>query len=66
MYFSHSHISKGRTEDRIIGDLNFPKSINAGIPKGMYSGEPGELSFPSVDAMSHMIRRKGSGSYMFK
>ncbi len=61
-------VPKGKTEHRSTGNLSFPegKSINAGIPKGMYLGELGKLSFPSVDAMSHMIRKKGKECHMFK
>ena len=61
-------VPKGKEERRVISDLSFPegRSVNAGIPKGVYLGEAVKLSFPSVDAMAAMIRKKGRGCFMFK
>lgn len=59
---------KDSDERRVILDLSFPEghSVNDGIDKKRYLGEPIELKFPSVDAFGALIFRKGQGCVMFK
>ena len=56
------------TDRRIILDMSFPegKSVNDGIPKKEYLGEPYMLRLPRVDDIVAMIRRKGVGCAIFK
>ena len=55
-------------ERRIVVDLSFPEgsSVNDGIPKDTFLGEPINLHYPSVDTLADIVRRKGRGALMFK
>ena len=45
----------------VIVDLSFPKgsSVNDGIKKGEYLGEPIKLEYPKVDDLVNIIKNKG-------
>ena len=56
---------------RVIVDLSFPKckpleSVNGGISRDCYLGDPIQLRYPSVDNLVNMVRCKGPGCYLFK
>jgi hypothetical protein len=53
---------------RVISDLSFPsgKSVNDGIPKGVYLAEQIEFSFPTVDDLACRIREVGPPAMLFK
>lgn len=59
---------KGSSERRVILDLSFPegKSINEGIPRESYLGDPFRLSFPSIDNLVELVKEKGPGCQLFK
>ena len=50
-------------ERRVIMDLSFPpgESVNDKIPKDSYLGETTSLRYPSVDALTQLVREKGQG-----
>ena len=49
-------------------DLSFPHqhSVNDGIPKDTFLGEPFQLRFPGVDALVALVQRFGSCCLLFK
>ena len=51
------------SERRVIMDLSFPpgQSVNDRIPKDSYLGEATGLRYPSVDALTKLVREKGPG-----
>ena len=53
---------------RVVVDLSFPVgwSVNDGIPKDTYLGEPFTLRLPGVDALVDIIRELGTGCWLFK
>ena len=53
---------------RVIMDLSFPpgNSVNDRIPKNSYLGEESSLRYPSVDALTELIRVKGRGCALMK
>ena len=53
---------------RVIMDLSFPpgNSINDRIPKDSYLGEEISLRYPSVDALTELVREKGRGCALMK
>ena len=55
-------------ERRVIVDLSFPKkaSVNSGIDKGTYLGEPVKLKYPSVDSLVELVKSKGRGCALYK
>ncbi len=55
-------------ERRIVVDLSFPEgtSVNDGIPKDTFLGEPTDLHYPSIDSLADIIRTKGRGALLFK
>lgn len=55
-------------ERRVIVDLSFPPgdSVNLGIPKDTYLGDPAKFSLPTVDTIVEMIKVKGRGCALFK
>ena len=62
---------KDSVEQRVIVDLSFPKhspdhSINGGIKKDAYLGDPIQLHYPSVDNLVNLDRKKGPGCFLFK
>ena len=59
------------TERRVIVDLSYPKfqpeqSVNGGIDKDSYLGDPIRLRYPSVEDLVHIIWQKGRGCALFK
>lgn len=52
---------------RIILDLSWPPnaSVNWGIPKDTYLGQPYKLRLPTVDDAVNMIRAHGQGCYLY-
>ena len=52
---------------RIIMDLSWPPgaSVNDGIPKDTYLGEPFKLTLPTVDDVVNLIREHGHGCYLY-
>ena len=54
-------------ERRIILDLSHPKgkSVNSGINKDVYRGEPVSLRLPGVDALVDIILKKGKACLIF-
>ena len=66
-------VPKKDSEDRrIILDLSFSEndmndgSVNSHICKDLYLGQPVKVTYPSVDSLVELIRRKGSGCLCFK
>ena len=62
---------KDSAERRVIVDLSFPKhspdcSINGGIKKDAYLGDPIQLRYPLVDNLVNLVREKGPGCFLFK
>ena len=59
---------RNSTDRRIISDLSYPegKSVNDGIPKKMYMGQPTDLEYPSVDGLAKIIHKKGRDCLIFK
>ncbi|XP_071176474.1 uncharacterized protein [Mytilus edulis] len=61
---------KDTLDRRVILDLSFgvdgEDSVNSHISKDLYLGNPIKVSYPSVDSLVELIRRKGSGSLCFK
>ncbi|CAC5407176.1 unnamed protein product [Mytilus coruscus] len=61
---------KDTLDRRVILDLSFDvdgeDSVNSHICKDLYLGNPIKVSYPSVDSLVELIRRKGSGSLCFK
>ena len=55
------------TKRRIILDLSWPlgASVNDGIPKEEYLGEPFKLTLPTADDLIHIIKQKGQGCFLF-
>ena len=55
-------------ERRVIMDLSFPpgRSVNDRIPKDSYLGEATGLRYPSVDALTQLVREKGAGCALMK
>lgn len=53
---------------RVILDLSWPRgsSVNDFISKKEYVGQEVKLSYPTVDSLINIIRRKGMGCLMFK
>jgi len=49
-------------------DLSFPigSSLNDGIPRDTYLGEPFTLRLPGIDAFVDIIRELGAGCWLFK
>ena len=50
-------------------NLSFPddeSSVNAAIDKDSYLGESTDLSYPGIDVLVRLIRRKGRGCLLFK
>ena len=52
----------------VVVDLSFPigSSVNDGIPKDTYLGEPCTLRLPGIDAFVDIIRQLGAGCWLFK
>ena len=48
---------KGTEERRVVCDLSFPlgKSVNDGIPCGIYLGEESQITYPKVDNLVSII-----------
>ena len=55
-------------ERRVILDLSFPpeNSINNGISKDTYLGQPVNLKYPSVDDLVELVKLKGRNCLIFK
>ena len=58
-------------ERRVIVDLSYPKhcpeqSVNGGISRENYLGDPIHLRYPSVDNLVNLVRNKGHGCCLFK
>ena len=53
---------------RVIVDLSFPRgtSVNSGISKDTYLGQPANLKYPSIDDLVEVIKSKGRGCSLFK
>jgi hypothetical protein len=56
------------SERRIIVDLSWPcgSSVNDGIPRSSFLGEPMLVSYPTVDAIVAAVLAKGKGSLIYK
>ena len=63
-----SRPKKDSSHRRIIVDLSWPPgaSVNDGIPKDTYLGDPVFFRLPTVDSMADRLRRLGRGAYMYK
>ena len=59
---------KGTEERRVVCDLSFPlgKSVNDGIPCGIYLGEESQITYPKVDNLVSIINKHGQGCLMWK
>ena len=49
-------------------DLSFPEgsSVNDGIPKDTYLGDPFKLHYPATDNLIHLMNRHGPGCLLYK
>ena len=61
---------KETDERRVIVDLSYPKfqqecSVNGGIDKDSYLGQPIRLRYPSVDDLVSIVWQKGRGCALF-
>lgn len=58
----------GSDQRRVVFDLSYPKgkSVNDGIPKETYLGEPHNLTFPTVDTLVQMVIELGQGCKLMK
>lgn len=58
---------KNSENRRVILDLSWPKnhSVNSGIPKDTYLGEPYKLVYPSIDNMADLVRQYGTGAKLY-
>ena len=58
----------GTSERRILVDLSWPfgSSVNDGIVKGHFLGEPFELHFPTVDDVCNLVLACGPGALIYK
>ena len=61
-------VEKGTSDRRFIVDMSFPEggSLNDGIEKDSYLGEPIELKLPTIDDFTAIIESKGQGCLLFK
>ena len=61
-------VEKGMSDRRFIVDMSFPEggSLNDGIDKSSYLGQPIELKLPSIDDYTALIESKGRGCCLFK
>ena len=62
-------IAYSRTgKPRVVVDLSYPpgQSVNCGIPRDTYLGEPFSLRLPGLDALLDSIRQKGQHCHLFK
>ena len=59
---------RGSSERRVIMDLSFPpgNSVSDKIPKDQYLGQERKLTYPSVDALVELVRKKGQGCALMK
>ena len=59
---------RGTEERRVIMDLSYPpgNSVNDKIPKDHYLGQERKLTYPSVDALVELVKKKGSGCALMK
>lgn len=59
---------KGSNDRRIVLDLSYPhsSSVNDGIPKDTYLGDPVDLRYPSIDNLVDLILKFGVGAKLFK
>ena len=60
--------SRNTTKRRVVIDLSFPPehSVNSGIPRDEYLGQPFHLSYPTVDTLAALIKEEGVGCYLFR
>ena len=58
----------GSSERRILVDLSWPlgSSVNDGIVKGTFLGQPFDLKFPTVDDVCNLVLQCGQGALIFK
>ena len=63
-----SHLKKDSEQRCIILDLSFPfgASVNNGIDKNMYCGEPVKLTYPTINTLAHRVVQLGSGCLLWK
>ena len=62
-------VAVGRSgKPRVVIDLSFPRgsSVNDGIPRDSYLGEPFILRLPGTDALVDLIRHYGPGCLLYK
>lgn len=59
---------KEGVDRRVIVDLSFlgDKSVNGSVDMQHYLGSPISLTYPGVDQLIHLVRRKGRGCALFK
>ena len=62
-----SREKRNDTSRRIIVDMSFPHgaSVNDGIPKDVYMGNPVKLTLPTVDDVIDIIKQQGRGCYLY-
>ena len=58
---------KGSSDRRVVVDLSFPKgrSVNSGIKKGCYQGEPFVFTLPSMTDLSSNAVELGPGCFLW-
>ena len=64
----NSTAKRDSVERRVIVDLSFPEgaSVNAGIDKDIYLGQPIRLRLPTVDDLVTLVKLKGRGCALAK
>ena len=58
---------KGTKDRRIVIDLSFPhtRSVNTGIKKGWYQGNPFKFALPTIADLVKQVIKAGKGSYIW-
>lgn len=59
---------KNTTDKRVVMDLSFPSStsVNDGIPKDQFLGEPFKLTYPTIRSLIDIIQEHGPGCLLYK
>ena len=59
---------KETSERRTVMDLSFPEgsSVNDGIPRDTYLGDPFNLHYPATDNLIHLMNKHGQECLLYK
>ena len=58
----------GAAHRRVIVDLSYPfgTAVNTGIDPDAYLGTPFLLTLPTIDTITHKVKKNGKGSLLYK